>query len=135
MTTNPFDYVRTINQTKKNLLRDTEDDELAEKEYPRYLVNRAMSYHPGTILHADAINMYPDLPNRASYEFLLNSVRPGKRFGEWEKAPDTSDIKVIMEVYECGRRTAQQYRPLMSDAEVEQLRKTLDRGGVKKPRK
>lgn len=135
MTTNPFDYVKTINSTKKNLLRDTENDELAEKDYPKFMVNRALSYNPATILHAAAVNEYPELDNRPTYEFLLNSIRPGKRFDKWEKAVNQPDLDLLMEVYSCSRKTARQYRRLITDEEVEAMKTLVDKGGAGKPRK
>ena len=43
--TNPFDYVNSVSSSKKDMMRDTENDELAEKDYNPFIVNRALSYH------------------------------------------------------------------------------------------
>ena len=47
---NPFDYVNSINDIKKNLMVGTENDELAEKDYNAFLVNKSLSYFIDTIL-------------------------------------------------------------------------------------
>ena len=41
---NPFDFVNAINDTKKNLMVGTENDELAEKGYTPFMVNKSLSY-------------------------------------------------------------------------------------------
>ena len=62
---NPFDYVNSINSSKKpNLMRDSENDALAEKGYNAYLVNKALSCFPDTLLHANLMNQYHQLENR-----------------------------------------------------------------------
>ena len=37
----PFDYVNSINFTKKNLMKNTANDELAEKDYVPFLTNKS----------------------------------------------------------------------------------------------
>ena len=137
MSENPFDYVDSILSAKKpNLLRGDEVDDGKIRSYPKRVVNKALSYNPATILHAAAINLYPDLDNRATYEFLLNSIRPGKKaFVKWSKKEDDEIIDCIAEVYKCNRQIAKQYRKLMSDDQVQEVMKTMYKGGVGKPRK
>ena len=57
----PFDYVTSITQTKKNMMRDSENDALAEKGYEPWLVNNALSYHVDTILHVNIMKMNYEL--------------------------------------------------------------------------
>ena len=44
----PFDYVNDINYGKKNIIKNSDNPELAEKLYPSYLVNKALSQFPDT---------------------------------------------------------------------------------------
>ena len=39
----PFDYVNSINFTKKNLMRNSDNDELAESGYVPYITNKSLS--------------------------------------------------------------------------------------------
>ena len=48
----PFDYLNAINQSKENLIVD----ELSEKEYVPFVVNKGLSYFPDTILYANEMN-------------------------------------------------------------------------------
>ena len=77
---NPFIYVDSINHSKKNMMRDSENDKLAESQYNPWFTNIALSYFVDTILHANLVNQYWELDNRPQYEFLINSIRPMNRF-------------------------------------------------------
>ena len=72
---NPFEYVNSIN-AHKNIMVDTENDELAEKGYSPYMVNRQFSYYNDTVYAANAMNERHDLDNKLQYEFLINIVMP-----------------------------------------------------------
>ena len=39
----PFDYVNSINYSKKNMMEGTDNDELAESGYVPFLTNRSLS--------------------------------------------------------------------------------------------
>ena len=62
------DYLKTINETKQNLL-DSEDSSW-EKEYPAWVVTKCMASHYDTVLLANEMNIYYDLPNKTSVRFL-----------------------------------------------------------------
>ena len=47
--TNPFDYITAINVSKKNLMRGSNNDKIAEKDYSPFLSNRSLSYFADTI--------------------------------------------------------------------------------------
>jgi len=55
---NPFDYLNSINVTKQNMMRGSENDELAEKGYNPFMVNRGLSYFQDTIALANEMNQY-----------------------------------------------------------------------------
>jgi hypothetical protein len=128
--TNPFDYVNSINSSKKtNLMRDSENDTLAEKGYNAWVVNKAMSYFPDTILHANLMNMYHHLDNRPQYEFLLNSVRPKKRFAKWVKNENDSDLECVMQYFGYNREKANEAMRILSKENIDYIRAALDQGG------
>lgn len=129
---NPFDYVNSINSSKKtNLMRDSENDTLAEKGYNAWVVNKAMSYFPDTILHANLMNQYHHLDNRPQYEFLLNSVRPKKRFAKWVKEVGDEDLEIVCAYYECNRNVGRDYLSLLSHEQIDIMKQQLETGGIK----
>mgnify|MGYP006262747003 CR=1 FL=1 len=64
---NPFEFVNSITFNKNDIL---EQDELLEKEYAPFLVNRSLSYHQDCILFANEVNRRFDMPHTVSYTHL-----------------------------------------------------------------
>lgn len=127
----PFDYVNSITKTKNNMMQDTENDALAEKAYVPYIVNKALSYFPDTILHANLMNQNYHLNNRAQYTFLLNSIRPKKRFAKWVQDASNEDLNTVCAYYDCNTTRGQEYLSLLSSEQIEMIKKELETGGIK----
>ena len=102
----PFDYVNSINFTKKNLMKNTANDELAEKDYVPFLTNKSLSYFTDTLLYANEMNRYHFLDKRLQYEFYLNSIRKKKRFAKWAKAEDNDEVMMVQEYYKFSPQKA-----------------------------
>lgn len=118
---NVFDYVNSINITKKNLMRDSENDELMEKEYVPYIVNKSLSYFTDTLLYANEINRYGFLDNKMQYEYLLNSVRQGKRFSKWAKKDSSVVIDSISRYYQVNKKRAEEYALILTDQQKQEI--------------
>lgn len=125
----PFDYVKSINSGKPNLMRDTENDDLAEKVYQPFLTNRSLSYFIDTILLSNEMNQREHLDNKLQYEFFLNSVRPRKRFAKWAKPEKDDDLRTVMEYYDCSLQKAREYLSILSDDHISHMNKKLEKGG------
>lgn len=98
--TNPFDFVESINTTKVDLMKGTENDQLAEKSYVPYITNMALSFFPDTVLYANYMNGNYHLDNRLQYSFLINIVRSKvrRRKGKWKKEED-SVLSAVSSLY------------------------------------
>lgn len=127
----PFDYVNNILYSKKeNMMRDTENDKLAEKGYIPWQTNLALALHLDTILLANMMNENHHLNNRAQYEFYKYSVRPTKRNRvPWVKASDDEVLDMICDTYGCNRNVAKDYLPLLSDKQMRAIKKQQEKGG------
>ena len=125
----PFDFINDINTGKKNLMRDTENDTLSEKGYSSFLTNRSLSYFNDTVGLANEMNQRHYLDNLLQYEFLLNSVRPKKRFAKWDKKEDHGDLAAIKEYFGYGDSKALQALTTLTDKQILQIRKRLEKGG------
>ena len=91
-------YLNAINYEKKNLM-DT-DDEMWEKKYPPYVVNRCLAPFTDTIMLVNEMNKLHHLDKKLQFDFLLNSVRTRKRFSlglKEEKKTILSMLKSIMD--------------------------------------
>jgi len=126
---NPFVYVDSVSYTKKNLMRGTANDELAERGYKPFLANKALSYHQDAILYANELNRRPQLDNKLQYEFLLNSLRKRKRYAKWQKKVDDVSLELIMEYFGYGRAEALQAMKVLTDEQLAMIEVALDKGG------
>ena len=131
---NPFDYINDLSYTKKNLMRDSENDQLAETQYNPWLTNIALSYHPDTILHANLINMNHHLDHRPQYEYFLNNIRPKKRFAKWAKKKDNEDLDMICEIYGCNPNVGKQYLTLLTQEQLDTMKEQKQTGGIQNGR-
>ena len=130
MASNPFIYVDSVTNTKKNLMRGTANDELAEKGYDPYKTNKSISYFSDCILFANEMNMRPHLDNRLQYEFLLNSLRKRKRTSsKWGKDKPNESVEMIMEYFGYGRAKAEQALKVLTDEQLAMIEVALDKGG------
>jgi hypothetical protein len=126
---NPFDYTKSINQTKKNMMRGTANDKLAEKDYNPYLNNRALSYYPDTIFYSNEMNQRHHLDNILQYEYLLNIVRPRERYSEWAKKGNDGDVAVVKEYYGYNDTKARQALAILTDEQLSTIKRKMHKGG------
>ena len=125
------ELIPSILQTKKNVLED-------EKDYPAFVVNRALSFHYDCVLQANEMNKNPGLPAMLQYQYLLNTVRGYKRpFRKWEKRETIDDLEAIKEYYSYSNEKAKEALVLLDTAQLETIRKAIDKGGTNdsKPRR
>jgi len=122
---NPFEYVNAINLTKKDLMID----DLTEKGYSPYMVNRSLSYFPDTVALANVMNRYHQLDKKLQFSFLLNIVRKRKRFSKWDKQIFSDDLEVVKEYYGYSNEKAKSALSLLTPIQIMELRKRIYKGG------
>ena len=122
---NPFEYVNSINYSKKDIMVD----DIAERSYNPFMTNRSLSYFQDTVFFANEMNRYHHLENKLQFQFLLNIVRKRKRFSKWNKPELDSDIDVVKEYYGYSNEKARQALTLLSPSQIEELRKKVSKGG------
>lgn len=123
---NVFDILTSINQTKKNLLKEG----VPSKEYIPFIINRSLSYFPDTIMHSNEMNIRPMIPKIVQYEYLLCSTRTRKRFSKWFKKDKNNDIEVIREFYNISTTKAQEYYKILTKKQLLKIKEILYKGGV-----
>lgn len=115
---NPYDFINAINKTKEDLIVD----DRTEKEYVPFITNRTLSYFIDTILYANEMNRLYNLDNKLQFDYLINIIRPGKRFSKWHKIKDDEDVIAIMKCYNYNIQKAKQVLPLLSDSQKKTIR-------------
>lgn len=124
---NPFDFLNSINTTKKDIMVD----DLTEKQYPAFMVNRGLSYFADTILYANEMNRYHHLDNRLQFDFLINTIRKQKRFSKWHKNESSEDVDAIKEYYGYSNEKARQTLSVLTQDQVIELKQKVYKGGKK----
>tara|TARA_R110000782_G_scaffold21685_11_gene58105 strand:+ start:3664 stop:4047 length:384 start_codon:yes stop_codon:yes gene_type:complete len=125
---NPFQYVTSITSSKKNLMID----DLDEKAYVPFMVNRSLSYFGDTVVIANEMNKYHHLDKKLQYDFLINIIRKRKRFSKWNKPELVNDVEVVKEYYGYSNEKARQALTLLSSDQIMNLREKVFKGGRRK---
>ena len=113
----PFVWVDALSQKKGDPMA-----EYGEAAYPAYMVNRAMSQYPDCVQFAAEINLYRDIPNRYSYDYYRNSLRPAKRYAKWgKKKTREGDVGIVMDHYEISRERAEEYLSILTEDQVKEI--------------
>ena len=125
----PFDYLNSINMTKKNLMVD----EQSEKDYVPFIVNRGLGYFQDTVLLANEMNVNcSNLDHKMQYDFLKGTVKKKKRFSKWLKEDNDEKVDIICQAYGFSRSNAKSVVTLFDNTQIELLKKRLDKGGSSK---
>lgn len=120
---NPFDLVNSINYTKKDILEE-------EKDYNAYMVNRALSYFPDTVMYANEMNIHHHLDGKTQYQFLINIVRKKKRFSKWNKTSTSDDLNAVKEYYGYSNDKARDVLDLLTNSELKKIKESINHGGT-----
>lgn len=123
---NPFDIIRSISYEKKQLINKEN-----ESEYNSFIVNRGLGRFTDCVLYANQMNLYTNLPNYMKFDYLINTIKPKKRFAKWIKANQDVNILAIMEYFEYNQDKACDMLKVLSDDEIKTIKKQLksEKGG------
>jgi hypothetical protein len=106
-------------------------DDIAEKSYNSFMVNRGLSYFKDTVLFANEMNRHHHLDSRLQFDFLINIIRKRKRFSKWIKPDTLSDVEVVKEYYGYSNQKARQVLTLLTSEQINDLKKKVYKGGRK----
>jgi len=124
-----FDFVNDIGHGKEYLY-----NEQTKSKYESFIVNRAMSQHPDSIMYANEMNKHPELNKLLQHDFYFYILSRKKRYGKWAKADkeDEAVLNLIIKHYKVNRVHAKQYLELMTKDHIKALKNTYEVGGLKK---
>ena len=124
---NPFDFVNAIHYSKEQMIVD----EWSEKQYNPFIVNKTLSFAMDTVIQANEMNSRPHLEKKLQFDFLINSVRPRKRYTKWIKAEKANNIELIKRYYKYNTEKAYQVVSLLSDEQLNTIKEKMFTGGLK----
>ena len=122
------DWLKSINETKTNLI---DNDSTLESKYLPYIVNRCMSGQIDTLMFANEMNISNHLDNKLQYDFLLYTLRKKKRFSPWMRKDELSNLSIVKEYYGYSDEKARQVLPLLTEDQLNIIRRRLNTGGLK----
>jgi len=124
--------MNAVSLTKEDLIGDSDNPELTEKQYNAYIINRGFANFQDTILHANEMNQRANLFDRAQFDYYRGALRKRKRFSKWPKADKSKDLDAIQEVYKCNRTVAKLYLKALSSDDIKAVHARLYTGGTGK---
>lgn len=124
----PFDFVNAINQSKKDLIRDSEAPEASEKFYVPYVINKSLSYFVDTIMYANEMNLCGNLENKLQNDYYLNSIRVSKRFSKWAKPTVDSDLDNVQQYFKVGYSKAVEIKRVLTRQQLDLITKIIIKG-------
>jgi len=121
----PFDFIESIHFTKKGLICD----EITEKWYNPYIVNKGLSFGADTVVFANEMNSRPHLNKKLQFEFLRSVIRAKRRFNKWEKPEKSDDLELVKQYYGYSSDKAKIAMRILTPEQIAEIRGRMYQGG------
>jgi len=105
------------------------EDEMWEKKYPAYIINKCIAPFQDTIFLVNEMNRNHHIDNKLQFDFLLNSLRKRKRYTPWLKAKKEKYLECIKEYYGYNNEKAKSALNILNDEQIKTIIDSLDKGG------
>lgn len=113
-------YIGALSYTKEDVYQDNDT-------YIPFLVDRAFSYFPDTILYSYDIAMYSNqLDKRMNYLFWMMSIPKRKRYSKWDKKKTGKDIEAVSKIYNVSKKKAEEYVKCLTDEQLKEIMQEYD---------
>jgi len=107
----------------------------AEKEQyfndKSFMINRILSMYNDCVLYANIMNYYYGLDGKLKNDYYINTLRGYRRSYNYIKALKFEDLDIIKEYYGVNSTKAKEYHSLLTATQLDEIRKRLEKGGVK----
>ena len=123
------DYLKSINETKENLMES--DDPMWEKRYSPFIINKCLAPFNDTIMLVNEMNMRHHLDTKLQYDFLLNTIRSKKRYAPWIKADKLKDLEYVKEYFGYSNEKAKAALKILDNEQITTIKNSLNKGGRK----
>lgn len=121
----PFTFMNALSESKKDLLK--EDPDLVN-DYNPFITNRGFSYFPDTILYANELNMYPNIPKESQFYYYLHSLRKRKRYSKWFKLEKNDDLELVKQTYKVRTEVAKEFLKILTPENLQAIRDSQSTG-------
>ena len=123
------DYLKSINETKENLMDS--DDPMWEKKYSPFIINKCLAPFNDTIMLVNEVNQRHHLDTKLQYDFLLNTIRSKKRYAPWVKADKLKDLEYVKEYFGYSNAKAKAALQILDNEQITTIKNSLNKGGIK----
>ena len=125
----PFKFINAINSGQDI----TKDEDFDIKSYQPYMINRSLSYFSDTIIWANEMNANHHLDKQLQFDFLINIIRPRKRYAKkWAKPEKDTNVEVISEYFGYSLQKSKQAAAVLSHDDIQSIQNKINKGGLKK---
>ena len=100
-----------------------------EKKYPPFIVNKCIAPFTDTLILVNEINQLHHLDKKLQFDYLLNSIRPRKRFTPWVKAKKLKNLEYVKEFYGYNNEKAKIALELLDEEQISAIKERLNKGG------
>ena len=121
------DYLKAINVSKESLL-DSEDEQW-EKKFAPFIVNKCVAPFEDTVMLVNEINQLHHLDKKLQFDFLINSLRPRKRYAPWMKAKKLKNLEYVKEFYGYNNEKAKVALDILDEKQISAIKERLNKGG------
>jgi len=106
-------------------------DENNEGEYYPQAVNSVFSKFSDAIFQVQEMNIRPDIPKRAHYMYLFDTLRSRKRFKKGMKHTKPKYFDIIQNHYKYSDEKTEKALRLLTKKQINEICKLYDKGGKK----
>ena len=124
----PFDFIKAINDSKDVM----KDNSLAEKDYIPFLINRGLSFFQDTVIQVNEMNRLHFLDNKLQFDYLLNNIRPRKRWSKWLKPDKIDNLELVKTYFGFGNEKAKEALDVLTNEDIVDIKSKLAEGGMEK---
>lgn len=107
-------------------------DDITEKTYNAFMINRGLSQYHDTILFANEMNYRYHLPYRLQYDFFLKGIKKRKRWSKWpKKDKEHKYLNDVKKFYNYSNEKAKAVLNVLTEDDLKEIHKKMDPGGRK----
>lgn len=123
-----FDIAKNISNSKQDI---SETDDF-KKVYNQYMINYILSLAPDTVLFANEMNQFHQIPNEFHYLFYHGALHKKSRYFKYPKQSvmDTETLNIVKEYFSVDDDKARDLLELIEPEIIEKIKKSY--GGVRK---
>lgn len=118
---NIFDILNALTETKEKI---DFDDEVINKEYDSYMINRFISMCEVYLPFVNEINKHDNIPKENHFQYYLNILPQRKQYFNYikkNKEINSNDLKVVAHYFEIGIKEAEKYIKIMSNEDLQEI--------------